>query len=101
MTDESSGLFKAIEKLAAEFGGSLDHDSWREKLWAQVPEPIRKDVEQHVAAHLPADMLAKWLSLSRSRQRFRTARPAPKWNEIWSEPIRSPRACWSPCPQSQ
>jgi hypothetical protein len=60
MTDESSGLFKVIEKLAAEFGGSLDHDSWREKLWAQVPEPIRKDVEQHVAAHLPADLLAKW-----------------------------------------
>jgi hypothetical protein len=24
-----------------------------------VPEPIRKIVEQHVAAHLPADILAK------------------------------------------
>ena len=29
------------------------------KTWAKVPEPIRKNVEQHVAAHLPADILAK------------------------------------------
>ena len=27
--------------------------------WAQVPELIRRDVEQHVLAHLPADLLAK------------------------------------------
>jgi hypothetical protein len=55
MTDESSDVSKAIEnaieKLAVEFGGSLDHDSVGERRWAQVPEPIRKDVEQHVARH--------------------------------------------------
>ena len=60
MTDESSDVSKAIEKLAVEFGGSLDHDSVGERRWAQVPEPIRKDVEQHVARDLPADLLAKW-----------------------------------------
>ena len=34
-------------------------DSSSMKLWAQVPEPIRKDVEQHVAANLPDDLLTK------------------------------------------
>jgi hypothetical protein len=29
------------------------------KLWAEVPQPIRKIVEQHVAARLPAKILAK------------------------------------------
>jgi hypothetical protein len=29
------------------------------KLWSEVPQPIRKIVEQHVAARLPAKMLAK------------------------------------------
>jgi hypothetical protein len=31
-----------------------------EALWAEVPEPIRRDVELHVLAHLPADLLTKW-----------------------------------------
>jgi hypothetical protein len=31
--------------------------------WAEVPEPIRKDVEQHVAANLPADVLEKLYDL--------------------------------------
>ena len=34
-------------------------DSFSEKLWAQVPEPIRKDVEQHVLANLPDNLLTK------------------------------------------
>ena len=34
-------------------------DSYSMKLWAQVPELIRKDVEQHVLANLSADLLAK------------------------------------------
>ena len=34
-------------------------DFLSKKLWAQVPKLIRKDVEQHVAAKLPADLLAK------------------------------------------
>jgi hypothetical protein len=29
------------------------------KLWSEVPAPIRKIVEQHVAARLPAKILAK------------------------------------------
>ena len=35
-------------------------DTLSERRWAQVPELIRRDVEQHVLAHLPADLLAKW-----------------------------------------
>jgi hypothetical protein len=43
-----------------DFEDPLDSlDSYSEKLWAQVPEPIRKDVEQHVAAHLTDDLLTK------------------------------------------
>jgi hypothetical protein len=34
-------------------------DSFSKKLWEQVPVLIRKDIEQHVLAHLPADLLAK------------------------------------------
>jgi hypothetical protein len=34
-------------------------DSFSEKLWAKVPELIRKDVEQHVVAHLPDNLLTK------------------------------------------
>jgi len=34
-------------------------DTLSEGRWAQVPELIRRDVEQHVLAHLPADLLAK------------------------------------------
>jgi hypothetical protein len=48
-----------------EFEESLDSlDSFSEKLWAQVPEPIRKDVEQHVAAHLPDNLLTKLRDLN-------------------------------------
>jgi hypothetical protein len=36
-----------------------DPDLMDMKLWAQVPAPIRKIVEQHVAARLPAKILAK------------------------------------------
>jgi hypothetical protein len=36
-----------------------DPDLMDMKLWAQVPQPIRKIVEQHVAARLPAKILAK------------------------------------------
>src|SRR6267142_2907096 len=35
-------------------------DTLSEGRRAQVPELIRRDVEQHVLAHLPADLLAKW-----------------------------------------
>lgn len=35
-----------------------DADSLSLKMWAGVPEPVRKKVELHVAAHLPAEMLA-------------------------------------------
>jgi hypothetical protein len=38
-------------------------DSYSIRDWAQVPEPIRKDVEQHVAANLPADVLEKLYDL--------------------------------------
>lgn len=38
---------------------SFDADSLSVKMWARVPEPVRKKVEQHVAAHLPAEMLAR------------------------------------------
>jgi hypothetical protein len=41
------------------FDPDLDPDFFDKKQWAKVPEPIRKDVGQHVAAHLPADILAK------------------------------------------
>jgi hypothetical protein len=50
----------ALERAVAELGGSLDYELSREKLWEQVPEPIRSDVQLHVATHLPADLLAKW-----------------------------------------
>jgi hypothetical protein len=42
-----------------DFDERFDPDSFSVKLWAQVPEQIRKAVEQHVATHLPTDMLAK------------------------------------------
>src|SRR5258707_5210068 len=35
-------------------------DTLSEGRWAQLPDLIRRDVEQHVLAHLPADLLAKW-----------------------------------------
>ena len=36
-----------------------DPDLMYMKLWSEVPQPIRKIVEQHVAARLPAKTLAK------------------------------------------
>jgi hypothetical protein len=41
-------------------------DSLPQKLWAQVPQLIRKDVEQHVEAHLPADILEKCATCTRA-----------------------------------
>jgi hypothetical protein len=41
------------------FDPEFDPDLFDKKRWAEVPQPIRKNVEQHVAAHLPADILAK------------------------------------------
>jgi hypothetical protein len=46
-----------------DFDEPFDPDSLPKKLWAEVPELIRKDVEQHVSAHLPADLLAKLRNL--------------------------------------
>ncbi|MET3333151.1 hypothetical protein ABIF61_001675 [Bradyrhizobium japonicum] len=37
----------------------FDVDSLSVKMWARVPEPVRQKVELHVAAHLPAEMLAR------------------------------------------
>jgi hypothetical protein len=37
----------------------FDPDVMDMKLWSKVPQPIRKIVEQHVAARLPAKILAK------------------------------------------
>ena len=42
-----------------DFDEPFDPDLFSKKLWAKVPEPIRKIVEQHVAAHLPDEILAK------------------------------------------
>src|SRR6266478_2726451 len=42
-----------------DFEEPFDSDSSSKKLWTEVPEAIRKDVEEHVLAHLPANMLAK------------------------------------------
>ena len=37
----------------------FDPDAFSKARWAEVPEPIRKIVEQHVAARLPAKTLRK------------------------------------------
>jgi hypothetical protein len=42
-------------------------DPVSERLWAQVPELIRKDVEQHVVANLPAELVAKLRDLHARR----------------------------------
>lgn len=42
-----------------DFEEPLDPDSSSKKLWTEVPESIRKEVEQHVLAHFPADLLVK------------------------------------------
>jgi hypothetical protein len=41
-----------------------DPDLMDMKLWSEVPQPIRKIVEQHVAARLPAKILAKLRDLN-------------------------------------
>jgi hypothetical protein len=41
------------------FDESYDPDLSSKKLWAEIPEAIRKQVEQHVSADLPAEVLAK------------------------------------------
>ena len=41
------------------FDPDFDPDLFDKKRWAEVPQPIRKIVEQHVAARLPAKILAK------------------------------------------
>jgi hypothetical protein len=51
----------------ADFEKPRDPDASSKKLWAEVPEPIRKDVEQHVLAHLPADILTKLRRPARAR----------------------------------
>src|SRR4051812_30004746 len=48
-----------VRMYPPDFQESLDPDSWSKKLWLEVPESIRKDVEQHVTANLPAELLAK------------------------------------------
>jgi hypothetical protein len=40
-----------------------DPDLMYMKLWSEVPQPIRKIVEQHVAGRLPAKTLAKFRDL--------------------------------------
>jgi hypothetical protein len=42
-----------------EFDKPFDPDSRSKRLWTEVPEAIRKDVEEHVFDNLPADKLAK------------------------------------------
>src|SRR4051812_35142991 len=37
----------------------FDPGSSSKELWIKIPESIRTDVEQYVAAHLPAELLAK------------------------------------------
>ncbi len=46
-----------------DFDEPFDPDLFSVEYWAKVPEPIRKIVEQHVAAHLPAKTLAKFRDL--------------------------------------
>jgi hypothetical protein len=42
-----------------DFEEPSDPDFGSKKLWTEVPEAIRKDVEQHVLAHLPAELLTE------------------------------------------
>ena len=44
-----------------------DPDSFSKRQWAEVPEAVRKDVEQHVSANLLDDLLAKLRELHASR----------------------------------
>jgi len=42
-----------------DFDEPFNPDSSSKELWIKIPESIRKDVEQYVAAHLSAELLAK------------------------------------------
>ena len=42
-----------------DFDKPRDPDASSKEQWAEVPEPVRKDVEQHVSANLPDDLLAR------------------------------------------
>src|SRR3954468_22306483 len=53
----------SLRMYPPDFEEPLDPDSWSKKLWLEIPEFVRKDVEQHVAANLPADLLAKLRNL--------------------------------------
>ena len=42
-----------------DFEEPLDADSSSKRLWIDIPDSIRKDFEQHVAANLPAELRVK------------------------------------------
>jgi hypothetical protein len=42
-----------------DFKEPRDPDASSKRQWAEVPESVRKDVEQHVSANLPDDLLAR------------------------------------------
>jgi hypothetical protein len=46
-----------------EFEEPFDPDSRSKMPWTEVPEAIRRDVEQHVSDNLPADLLTKLCGL--------------------------------------
>jgi hypothetical protein len=45
------------------FEEPFDPNSRSKRLWTEVPEAIRKDVEEHVLDNLPADLLTKLYDL--------------------------------------
>ena len=49
-----------------DFEAPSDPDAWSKTIWAEVPEAIRKDVEQHVLAHLPDELLTQLHDLNAS-----------------------------------
>jgi hypothetical protein len=58
---EQSDIIEALEQLAmAVAGKSVGSDSSHERLWARLPERIRRQVEDHVAANVPDNLLTKW-----------------------------------------
>jgi len=46
-----------------DFEESFDPDSRPKRLWMEVLEAIRKDVEEHLLAHLPTDLLTELYDL--------------------------------------
>ena len=55
-----------------DFDKPRDPDASSKKLWAAVPEPIRKDVEQHVSANLPDNLLARLREIARPRTAYQS-----------------------------